>query len=516
MKKFYSLAIVFITVFLFSKANGQSYHNLSSGPFIQNWSNISLITANDNWSGVPGIIGYLGQDITTATGTDPQTLLTVSSVANDIDVIANQTTPNTVISGGVAEFEITNPTIAFQGSGTADAPHIIIYINTTGTNNIRVQYLLRDIDGSADNAVQPVALQYRIGNSGNFINLPAAFIADASSGPNLASLETAIDIVLPAICDNQPQVELRIITTNAVGNDEWIGIDNINISASGAPPVSTLSVAAGTNAAESSIAGTFTLNFNPATTASTDVNFTFTGSAGFGSDYTISFSAGTNNSTTSTGTLTVPAGTSSLTVTITPIDDATFETTESITLTLSSPTGGYSLGNAAASINLADNDSPPTVEVNAGTAAAEPSTNGTFNITLSNAAPAGGITVNYTLSGTATAGTDYSDPLNGNVTIAEGMTSAVVTINVTDDAVAEPMETIVITLNSATSPFTIATSIASIDLSDNDVAPLTPVSLTTGTYTQDFNSLSNTGTSSLLPMGWSFAESGSTANATYS
>ena len=36
-------------------------------------------------------------------------------------------------------------------------------------------------------------------------------------------------MVLPAACDNQALVELRIMTTNAGGNDEYVGIDNINI-----------------------------------------------------------------------------------------------------------------------------------------------------------------------------------------------------------------------------------------------------------------------------------------------
>ena len=59
-------------------------------PFAQDWSDASLIAANDVWTGVPGIQGFLGQDITTATGVDPQTLLGTSAVANDLDVIANQ------------------------------------------------------------------------------------------------------------------------------------------------------------------------------------------------------------------------------------------------------------------------------------------------------------------------------------------------------------------------------------------------------------------------------------------
>ncbi|TAH04208.1 MAG: T9SS C-terminal target domain-containing protein [Sphingobacteriales bacterium] len=41
------------------------------------------------------------------------------------------------------------------------------------------------------------------------------------------------------------------------------------------------------------------------------------------------------------------------------------------------------------------------------------------------------------------------------------------------------------------------------------------ISLTTTTYTQDFNTLASTGTSSTLPMGWLLLESGTNANATY-
>ena len=199
-------------------------------PFSQDWSNTGLITANGNWSGVPGIIGYRGDDLTTATGTDPQTIL-VDGSATPVDVNANQTNPNTFSTGGVAEFHLANPTIALNGSGTADAPHIVISLNTLGSSGIRVRYNLRDLDASTDNAVSPVALQYRVGASGSFTNIPAAFVADASSGPSLATQVIPVDVTLPATADNQPLVQLRIITTNAVGNDEWIGIDDIVIAA---------------------------------------------------------------------------------------------------------------------------------------------------------------------------------------------------------------------------------------------------------------------------------------------
>lgn len=207
-------------------------------PFSQDWST-NLITTNDDWSPVPGIEGYLGQDITTATGADPQTLLTVSSLSNDLDVIANQSNPDTLTTGGVAEFDgIPNPVVALQGSGTADAPYLIFYLNTTGVGNnyVRVSYNVRDIDGSGDNATQQVALQYRLGNTGNFINLPKGYIADATTGPSQATLVTPVSVTLPPIARNQSQVQVRVITSNAPGSDEWIGIDDINITTTAAPP----------------------------------------------------------------------------------------------------------------------------------------------------------------------------------------------------------------------------------------------------------------------------------------
>ncbi|MDW8305422.1 MAG: VCBS repeat-containing protein, partial [Acidobacteriota bacterium] len=157
----------------------------------------------------------------------------------DLDVIANQSNPDTLTTGGVAEFDgIPNPVVALQGSGTADAPYLIFYLNTTGvgSNYINVSYNVRDIDGSSDNAVQQVALQYRIGNTGNFINLPKGYIGDATTGPNQATLVTPVSVTLPAAARNQPQVQVRVITSNAPGSDEWVGIDDINITTTTTPP----------------------------------------------------------------------------------------------------------------------------------------------------------------------------------------------------------------------------------------------------------------------------------------
>lgn len=198
-------------------------------PFTQNWTTTTLITANDDWSGVPGIEGYLGQSLTAATGVDPQTVLGVSGTAGDLTVLANQLAA-TSAAGDVGEFDgLADPTIGLQGSGTADAPYIVMYLNTTSLQNITVAYNLRDLDASTDNSVQQLALQYRVGNTGNFTNVAAGYVADATTGPSLATLVTPVSAVLPAACDNQAEVQVRVITTNAAGNDEWVGIDDINI-----------------------------------------------------------------------------------------------------------------------------------------------------------------------------------------------------------------------------------------------------------------------------------------------
>ncbi|HEX6172308.1 MAG TPA: Ig-like domain-containing protein, partial [Chitinophagaceae bacterium] len=168
--------------------------------------------------------------------------------------------------------------------------------------------------------------------------------------------------------------------------------------------------------------------------------------------------------------------------------------------------------NTAIALNPCSGPPALSVSVVAGVNAAEPSTNGTFTVNLSSPAPAGGITVTYNLSGTATLNTDYTNPGSGTVTIAQNGTTATININVNDDPHIEGTETIQITLTGATSPATIGTASASINLNDND---LPPYILLANTYSQDFNSLANTGSSSTLPTGWLLSETGSAANTTY-
>lgn len=232
------LAVASMTLVLVVAAPAQANNTPQTLPFSQNWSNAGLITTNNNWSNVPGIVGYRGDDLTTSLDTSPQNI-TADGSGTPQSVIANQSNPNTLATGGVAEFDgIPDRTVALQGSSIADAPHLVFYLNTTGFANIDFSTRLRDIDGSADDAVQQVALQYRVGNSGTFQNV--SYVGDATTGPNLATQETTLSGRLGTDASNQPEVQVRVITTNATGNDEWVGVDDVSVT--GALPLDSLKI----------------------------------------------------------------------------------------------------------------------------------------------------------------------------------------------------------------------------------------------------------------------------------
>ena len=198
-------------------------------PYSIDWTNPNLITMDDTWSvsSALGVRGYSGSDIVAPAGTDARTILAESTMLN---VRANQTNPNTLVPGGVAEFEITNPTIAIKGSDTANAPYVNFLVDSRGLSNVRFRCNIRDLDGT-NNAVQQVAVQYRLDEMGPFTDVPAGYIADATD-PGTATRVTPIDVTLPSDANNITFLEVRVLTVNAVGNDEWIGVDDVVVTGS--------------------------------------------------------------------------------------------------------------------------------------------------------------------------------------------------------------------------------------------------------------------------------------------
>ena len=212
-------------------------------PFSQAWSDTGLIARDDDWSGVAAVVGYRGDGLTSTAGTDPRTVLAEGS-STPVDVNANERDPRSVaLAAGVAEFELSDPVVALQGSATAAAPHLVVSLDTRDRSGVTVRYRLRDVDASSTaNAVQAIVLQYRVGSDGPFAAVPGGYVADATTGPGAATLVTPVSAVLPAVADDQPLVQVRILTTNAVGQDEWVGVDDIDMETRGllcASPVGT-------------------------------------------------------------------------------------------------------------------------------------------------------------------------------------------------------------------------------------------------------------------------------------
>ena len=312
------------------------YFNLANGSLTQDWSNLGLITTNDSWANVPSIMGFRGDDLTGATGADPTTILGTSSV---VDVNANQSNPDTFTTGGVTEFHITNPVVALTGSGTADAPYLAFYLDATNRQNVRIQFNVRDIDGSTDNTNQQLAVQYRLGDSGSWSNVSGGYFADVSSGPSLATLVTPVNLLLPSSVNNASQLQVRVITTNAPGNDEWIGIDDIVISSEPAgvalPKVNlSLSSTLALESAGTQLTLTATATEVLATTQTVQV--AVSGSGITNGDYVLSST-----------TITIPAGASSGSVTFTVVDDGLAEPHETVQLSLVNPSAGIELGGSA-------------------------------------------------------------------------------------------------------------------------------------------------------------------------
>lgn len=242
------IAAVFATISFFAVAGGafaqeakeripesDYYYDLGPGNafFLETWTDTSRINADDNWLSVFSIFGYYGDySIANPVGVNPQTILTDLTGARK--VTANQSNPDTLIPEGIAEFDgIADPVVALKGGPLADAPHLDIRMNTMGCNNtktINFSYRVRDIDGSANNAVSQIATQYRIGDTGNYIDLPFGYVADATTGPNLATKVTTVFVSMPNSILLQPKVHFRIMTTNSAGGaDEWVGIDDISV-----------------------------------------------------------------------------------------------------------------------------------------------------------------------------------------------------------------------------------------------------------------------------------------------
>jgi len=172
--------------------------------------------------------------------------------------------------------------------------------------------------------------------------------------------------------------------------------------------------------------------------AALTVTFSVEGSAASGSDY---FALGTN------GTVTIPAGTNAILLTLTPIDDPTEETEESVIVRLLERPG-YQLGSSQAQLYIVSDDGTIQfglesyrVSESASNAVLTVVRTGGTNLTT---------TVEYLFTGgSALNGTDYFGT-NGLLTFLPGETLQFITVPLINDLLVEPDETVTLVLSNAT------------------------------------------------------------------
>jgi formylglycine-generating enzyme required for sulfatase activity len=171
--------------------------------------------------------------------------------------------------------------------------------------------------------------------------------------------------------------------------------------------------------------------------------------------------------TATSGTVTMTAGATSQTFTITHLGDVIDEANETFNITLSNATNATISDNTGvATIN--DNDAEPTVAFSAATSTHNESTSA-GSIAVSSSAVSGlNISVPFTLGGTAVASSQYSSLSSSPLTISAGSSSANITFTSIVDSNSSD-ETLIVTLGAPTYADLGATTIHTLTFNDQSV-----------------------------------------------
>jgi hypothetical protein len=220
----------------------------------------------------------------------------------------------------------------------------------------------------------------------------------------------------------------------------------------------------------------YTFTRTGSTVNAVTVNFSVGGTASFTEpDYT---QTGAATFTATSGTVVIPSGSSTATVTIDPSADNTVESDETVNLTVT-PGTGYGVGSpSAASGTITNDDADVTVAVSPSSVAEDGATNLVYTFTRTGFT-GGALTVNFSVGGSASFPGDYSQtgattftPPTGTVTFAALSSTATVTIDPAADNTVEGDETVDIALTPGAG-YTVGSPSAASGTITNDDATVT-------------------------------------------
>lgn len=123
---------------------------------------------------------------------------------------------------------------------------IVLALDTRGKRNIQIDYDIMTIRNpygyGSSNHINEATLQYRIGTAGNFTTLPGIgyqnnTVQQINKTTNPQNLQPR-SILLPPACDNQPELQIRLVSRLVSGSGSYrpsFAIDNISVTGEDIP-----------------------------------------------------------------------------------------------------------------------------------------------------------------------------------------------------------------------------------------------------------------------------------------
>jgi hypothetical protein len=455
--------------------------------FTRTGSTTSALTVNYTVAGTASFGGdYSGIATTPTTKTVSFTAgsatatVTVDPTA-DTSIEADETVALTLAAGTNYFIGTTN---AVVGTITNDDfPSITLTlapasVSEDGTSNLVYTFMRTGPITSALTVNYTVSGTATLGSDyGGIATTPTTKTVSFAAGSDTAT------VTVDPIADTSIEADETVALTLAAGTAYTIGTTTAvsgTISNDDFPAI-TLAVAPASVTEDGTSNLVYTFTRTGPTTSALTVNYTVSGTASLGDDYSGIATIPT------TRAVSFAAGSATATVTVNPTADTEIEADETVALTLAAGTG-YTIGTSAAVTGTISNDDP-TITL---TLAPAPVTeDGTSNLiyTFTRTGPiTSALTVNYTVSGTATLGTDYTGiattPSTKTVSFAAGSATATITVDPASDTEIEADETVAITLAAGTD-YTIGTSSAVVGTITNDDFPAITLAVAPASVTED-------------------------------
>ncbi|MFM2225798.1 MAG: hypothetical protein RJA07_2000 [Bacteroidota bacterium] len=373
------------------------------------------------------------------------------SISNSYNAIATTTPAQIFIidNDGPPTFQFNTAAISYsESAGTINIPVSILNPNAN-VSSICVYAVGGTATLGTDYIHPPQCISFAANSSspviGDTIKIVDDFLVEGNetvilklmtpfnlSGTPLLGIDSVLTLT---IIDNDTAPKLNFGLPKTINVNENVGTINVPVHIS-----------------NTNFTGSFVFNVS-AKAAST---------ATLGADYTLA-----------TNTYTFASGNATMNIPLTIIDDCLPENTESIILHITSPTNGALIGiDSIYTININANDTMPVVSFNTPNTVSVNENIGLVSTTVSlSHAYCDTVKVFYNVGGTASNGLDYNNIITTNAVVIfpPGSTSKIIAVQIIDDFLVEPTESITFAISNANNA-SIGNSNHTINILDNDGA----------------------------------------------